>query len=119
MEPEAKHRPDADAVGWRQDEFSADLGHGTPPEPRTTSHHEPVAASGGELTKDERARLTVLAEGTRLEGGSTYVDVDDLAAGPFTAEDGQTAEPGHRLVSKRDTDYELWNRLVGRDTPTG
>jgi hypothetical protein len=116
MDQDAKHRPDADAVGWTQDEFSEDLGHGRLPGPRTAGHHEPVA---GDLTKEERERLTILAEGTPLDGGSTYLDLDDPGAGPFTAKDGQTAEPGRRLVSKRDTDYELWNRLVGRQTGAG
>lgn len=28
---------------------------------------------------------------------------------------GQAAGPQNRLLAKRDTDYELWNRPVGRD----
>ena len=77
-----------------------------------------------ELGADELTRLSVLEPGTRLEQGSTYVDLNDADRRPFTAGGGQEAGPGNRYVAKRDTDYELWNRLTGRATeveaePTG
>ena len=115
MEQDPKYREDVDAIGWPQDSFTEDLGHAETPPPRQAGHHEAVAGAGGELTKEERDRLTILAEGTPLDGGSTYFDLDDPGGGAFTARDGQTAEGGRRIVSKRDTDYELWNRLVGQD----
>lgn len=59
------------------------------------------------------ARLMVLEPGARLEQGGTYLDLNDLGQGPFTAIGGQEAGLRHRYVAKRDTDYELWNRLVG------
>lgn len=65
------------------------------------------------LDSDELARLTVLEDGTRLEQGGTYLDLNDLEAGPFRALGGQEAGPGKRYVAKRDTDYELWNKLAG------
>ena len=119
MDTDPKHRADSEARGWQQDDFSADLGHAAPPEPRTATHHEPVAGAAGDLTREERARLTILAEGTPLDGGSTYLDLDDRDRAPFTAEDGQVADAGRRLVSKRDVDYELWNRLIGREAERG
>ena len=64
------------------------------------------------LDADELARLAVLEEGTRLDQGGTYLDLDDLDRGPFKAIGGQEAGPGNRYVAKRDTDYELWNRLA-------
>ena len=64
------------------------------------------------LDADELARLAVLEEGTRLDQGGTYLDLDDLGRGPFKAIGGQEAGPGNRYVAKRDTDYELWNRLA-------
>jgi hypothetical protein len=67
-----------------------------------------------ELSDDHLRRLSVLEDGAALEQGGTYLDLDDLAAGPFTAMGGETAT-GRRVVSKRETDYELWNRLTGRD----
>ena len=65
------------------------------------------------LGADELARLAVLEEGTRLDQGGTYLDLNDPDRGPFKAIGGQDSGPGNRYVAKRDTDYELWNRLVG------
>ena len=66
------------------------------------------------LDAHELARLSVLREGTQLDQGGTYVDLDDLERGPFTAIGGHEATTGSRIVAKRDTDYELWNQLVGQ-----
>lgn len=71
------------------------------------------ARLGDRLSADEFARLTILEPGTRLEQGGTYLDLDDPARGPFKAIGGQEAGHRNRYVAKRDTDYELWNRLVG------
>jgi hypothetical protein len=72
-----------------------------------------VRAAHPELSADELKRLSILTVGTRLDQGSTYVDLDALEAGPFTAMGSQEAGPDVRLVAKRDTDHELWDRLVG------
>ncbi len=61
------------------------------------------------------SRLAVLDPGTALEQGGVYLDLNDLARGPFKALAGHEATPRNRYVAKRGTDYELWNRLVGRD----
>ena len=52
--------------------------------------------------------------GTRLDQGSTYVDLNDLARGPFKAMGDQEAGADNRYVAKRDTDYEMWDRVVGQ-----
>ena len=67
------------------------------------------------LSSDELSRLQVLAPGTRLEQGGTYIDLNRLSDGPFKALGGHEATEGNRYVAKRDTDYELWNRLGGED----
>ena len=64
---------------------------------------------------DELSRLQVLEPGTRLEQGGMYVDLNRLGEGPFKALGGHEATEADRYVAKRDTDYELWNRLVGED----
>jgi hypothetical protein len=66
-----------------------------------------------ELDASELSRLSVLETGTALEQGGTYLDLNDRPRGPFKAIGGQEAGPTNRYVAKRDTDYELWNRLVG------
>src|SRR5215211_1958508 len=68
-----------------------------------------------DLTGDELARLQVLEPGTRLEQGGTYVDLNRLGHGAFKALGGHEATEANRYVAKRDTDYELWNRLAGED----
>ena len=68
-----------------------------------------------ELTGDELSRLQILEPGTRLEQGGTYFDLNRLGEGPFKALGGHEATENERYVAKRDTDYELWNRLVGDD----
>ncbi len=72
---------------------------------------------GDRLSPDQMARLSVLEEGARLEQGGVYVDLADPAAGPFKAIGGQEASSRQRYVAKRDTDHELWNRLVGDREP--
>jgi hypothetical protein len=68
-----------------------------------------------ELSNDELARLAVLEPGARLEQGGIYVDLNNLADGPFKAMAGHQATQHDRFIAKRDTDYELWNRIVGQD----
>ena len=68
-----------------------------------------------ELSNDELARLAVLEPGARLEQGGVYVDLNNLADGPFKAMAGHQATQYDRIIAKRDTDYELWNRIVGQD----
>lgn len=67
------------------------------------------------LTNDELGRLAVLEPGARLEQGGVYLDLSHLDAGPFQALGGHEATAANRFVAKRDTDYELWNRLAGQD----
>ncbi|MFN2483405.1 MAG: hypothetical protein ABR509_00510 [Candidatus Limnocylindria bacterium] len=67
------------------------------------------------LDAEQLARLTILEERARLEQGGTYFDLNAPERGPFRALGGQEAGRANRYVAKRDTDYELWNRLVGGD----
>lgn len=72
-----------------------------------------------QFTDDELGRLAIIEPGTPLPQGSVFLDLNDLNAGPFKAIGGQEAKKGQKLIAKSETDYELWNRLAGRDdTPT-
>lgn len=108
-----------------EDDFSADLaggpsgavggqlgGHVDESQPAAADKDLREELAG--LRSDELARLSVLTVGTRLEQGGTYVDLDDLGSGPFKALGSQEAGPDNSYVAKRDTDYELWNRIVGQ-----
>lgn len=104
------------------DEFADDLAPlETPGSPGRQGGHADEATSAADdkalrsldLDADDLAQLEVLDLGARLQQGSVYLDLNDLAAGPFTAMGGQEAGVDDRLVAKRDTDHELWNRLTG------
>jgi hypothetical protein len=119
---EPKRTANPDAAGWPDDAFSADLGHGgelvdvgdTTEESQPLGHHE--AARLRQRLGETADRITVLKPGTRLQQGSTYVDLERLDEGPFVAMAGQHVENGQLVVSKRTVDHELWNAIVGRDT---
>ena len=68
-----------------------------------------------QLNDDELGRLAVIDPGTPLPQGSIFLDLNDLNAGPFKAIGGQETGKGQRMIAKSETDYELWNRLAGRD----
>jgi hypothetical protein len=69
------------------------------------------------LDADDLNRLSILKSGTKLDQGSVYVDLNDLERGPFKAMGDQEASGDTRYVAKRDTDYEMWGRLVGQGRP--
>ncbi len=100
------------------DEFAADLRA----DPSTGGHvDESISASDDKdlkgtmpgLDQADLKQLSILTVGTRLDQGSTYVDLNHLEQGPFTAIGGQEAGADDRYIAKRDTDNELWDRLVG------
>ncbi len=116
VEREEATRPKAAEPG---EDFSADLaptstGGGHIDESLPAAGAKELAAELDMLSSDELARLSILTMGAQLIQGGTYVDLNDLAGGPFKAMGSQEAGPDNRYVSKRDTDYELWNRLVGQ-----
>lgn len=68
-----------------------------------------------ELNEAQLSRLSILEPGTQLEQGSIYLDLNDRERGPFKAIGGQEVDARNRIIAKRETDFELWNELVGRD----
>ena len=117
VEREEASRPKGSKPG---EDFSQDLagaepvGGGHVDDSQSAGTDKELRQQLGELDSDELARLSVLTIGTRLEQGGTYVDLNDLTRGPFKAMGSQEAGPDNSYVAKRDTDYELWNRLVGQ-----
>ena len=101
------------------EDFAADL----VAEPSTGGHvDESILASDDkelrtempDLNADDLKRISILTVGSRLDQGSTYVDLNALGDGPFKALGDQTAGEDNRYVAKRDTDYEMWDRIVGQ-----
>jgi hypothetical protein len=116
VEREEATRPKAQE---EQDDFAADLGTepsagGHVDESTLASDDKALRAGLPDLDADDLKRLSVLATGTRLDQGSTYVDLNALGRGPFKAMGDQSAGEGNRYVAKRDTDHEMWDRLVGQ-----
>ena len=69
------------------------------------------------LLDDDLKQIVVQPEGARLKQGATYVDLKDLERGEFTATGDMTAEPENYYVAKDDVHYNLWNLLIGVETP--
>jgi hypothetical protein len=69
------------------------------------------------LSDADLKQLPVLEEGTRLEQGAVYFDLNDPARGEIKAMGYMAAGPHHRYVAKHAVDYQLWNALIGVDTP--
>jgi len=68
-----------------------------------------------EFDNGELKRIPILAHGERLKQGATYLDLNDSKHEPFTAQGSTESQDPHRYVPKSETDYELWNRMIGRD----
>lgn len=113
-----------------QDDFSHDLN----PEPEAGRNY---GAEGPDTTQgipasdikdlykrlpgfadDELASLPVVEEGTRLEQGKTYIDLNNLEAGEYKAMASDAAGHDNRYVAKTAVDYDTWNRLRGREELT-
>jgi len=70
-----------------------------------------------DLSAADLKQLTVLPEGTRLQQGAVYLDLNDPGRGEIKALGNMEAKPQHRYVAKHDVPYDLWNALIGVDTP--
>jgi hypothetical protein len=110
--------PAPDAAEAFAGDIAPDTSTGEPgghvPESRSAGDDKDLHARLAILDDDQLARLLILQPGARLEQGGTYVDLNDPSRQPFKALGSQEAGADHRYVAKRDTDYELWNLLVGQ-----
>jgi len=66
---------------------------------------------------DELTQIRLLPAGSRLEQGATYFDLANLARGEFTATGDMEVGPNQWVVAKKEVPYQLWNRLLGVETP--
>ena len=108
------------------DEYRADLnpnyraGNNDPSyEPRTVpaSEIKELVQANADLRVDELKRIAVIEEGQSLEQGAAYFDLRRPERGEFKAMGGMVAGPQNWYVSKRLTDYELWNLITGVGNP--
>ena len=68
--------------------------------------------------KDELRRLSVVSPGTRLAQGDIYCDLRFRERGELVAH-GEEEIHEELLVPKKGTDYEIWNKLLGKPSPAG
>ena len=69
------------------------------------------------LLDDDLKQIRVLPEGARLEQGATYIDLNDLDRGEFTATGDMETGGDNYYVAKDEVHYLLWNLLTGVDNP--
>ena len=84
---------------------------------RTAYDAKELHRSMSELNDEELKRIPVIAEGERLQQGSTYLDLRDPERGEFTAMGGMVAGGENAYVPKDRVPYPTWNRLRGVDDP--
>ena len=65
-----------------------------------------------ELNQEDLASLVILAPDTPLEQGSVYLNIDESPRVPFRATGDMTAGKIGRVIAKKMTDYDIWNRLT-------
>ena len=120
FQPESPH-PDE----WQQDLNPdmlaginrSDLGADAAEQPLTAGNIGDLKRALPEFTKDELKQIPVLPPGTRLEQGATYIDLATPDRREFTATADIEAGPHNWFVPKSETDYQLWNRLIGVTNP--
>ena len=66
---------------------------------------------------DDLKQLRILPIGNRLEQGATDIDLNNLNLGEFKARGDMQVGQNTWLVAKKGVPYELWNRLLGIETP--
>jgi hypothetical protein len=70
-----------------------------------------------DLSDADLKQLPVLPEGTRLEQGAVYFDLNDPNRGEIKALGNMEAGSQNRYVAKSAVPYPLWNALIGVDNP--
>jgi hypothetical protein len=84
---------------------------------RTAYDYKDLHRRLSDLPDDELKQINVVPAGMRLEQGATYIDLAHDRPEEFTATGDMQAEQSNCYVAKSETDYELWNRLIGVTNP--
>jgi hypothetical protein len=113
LEEATRSKPHDDGEDFEAD-LKAEQTHGGHVDESILASDDKELKTELDLSADELKRLSLLTVGTRLDQGGTYVDLNDPVLKPFRAMGGQEAGEDNRYVAKRDTDYDLWDHLVGQ-----
>lgn len=82
---------------------------------RTAYDVKPLHRQMSEWQDDDLKQIPVLPQGQRLRQGGTYLDLNHLDRGEFTAMGDMEASSGNAYVPKDRVPYQVWNRLRGID----
>lgn len=126
----SREKPQAETLNKHPEEYRQDLNPNamagqnigrdeTQPEKnaRTAYDLKPAHRRLADFTDDFLKQITVLHEGSRLQQGATYIDLNDLDRGEFTATGDMQAGPDTWYVPKTEVHYQIWNRLIGVTDP--
>lgn len=103
--------------------FSEDLHPSTPTgeravlEARTAYDIKGAHARLQGIEDDVLKEIPIMPPGSRLEQGSTYVDLRQDEPREFTANGTEEAGGSNWYVPKRNVPYWVWNRLIGVSNP--
>lgn len=84
---------------------------------RTAYDLKPLHRRLDHILDHDLKQIRVLPEGARLQQGGTYIDLNDLDKGEFRATGDMQAGPNNYYVPKDEVHYNLWNLLIGVNTP--
>jgi hypothetical protein len=126
----SREKPQVGTLHQHPDEFQQDLnpnamkgqniGVGEAQESknaRTAYDHKEIHDRLQAITDDNLKQIRVLEAGTRLQQGATYVDLNDLDTGEFTATGDTETTSETLIVPKKEVPYHLWNLLIGVENP--
>ena len=71
-----------------------------------------------QLDNADLKNIPILPAGTRLDQGATYLDLNNLDKGEYSAVANETVGENDYIVPKKEVDYLLWNRLTGKEGAT-
>ena len=68
---------------------------------------------------EEDLKLIPIWRGARFERGQLYVDLDNIARGPFVADGEEGIVRDHTYARRLDVPEAVWARLTGTGNPVG
>ena len=71
-----------------------------------------------QLSSADLKNIPILPAGTRLDQGATYLDLNNLEKGEYSAVSNETVGEKDYIVPKTEVGYPLWNRLTGKEGAT-
>ena len=69
------------------------------------------------FSDDDLKQIPIVAEGTHLEQGATYIDLGEEQPTEVKVNAGVVARAGQYYVPKNRVPYTIWNRLIGDAKP--